>query len=956
MPSQHGGVPHYAQSQEFMDAVAAREGMPGLERLQTQYVRYKRFSEAQVSNTGWDLGTSRRNHECMGTSDHHPALYSPCMPEAVSMQIVEAPAEFAMPVKQDRRLNPPFRVRVDVQHRGPLSFPLTLRASLITQQDKDNMLTWSPEDMHEARPITELKGTTNIAHHFEAHAPGGGAQRNGNGIRKGRSASSRAAPTMSPLTHQESGQMEASPAPLGGVPPSGQQWWGRPEQSPAAGQDHGKYMEQLLMQQMAAHMGRGDTGGGTMSPQLSLSAPFPPSFSMPFPGFQPGFNPPPQQGFPPQGFPTMSQGFAPGFQPFNPSLPPGLPLNLGMQQQFPNSPQLQISQLQPHQPPQDHKQEQQEGAQAKQEQPKQEQQQQPLKPQPQQYHAFQPYQGPRASTGSLPPQPPQPTLQPPAPLNLGLQPDPLAQAQQEEEQQDRPMGLSSFEFEFVNIEFLKPTRMNKVYMVFACTIMDLDTLYVAYNVPTIGICRAEQREKACQKLGIPAPNFNYDMASPTYFKEESGATRKGARQRGPGQPPLEPEEQVQSRRGTRLKNQGLQEGSDFQSGGLHSLGLALGHFSGSSQEENLSQQEQELMAMHQLHQLQSMQPMQHFQAGLRKREAGNQLTPVVGEERLGGRRRGGPIGKPQVAAYDMPDLRRDSSEEGGRGPYSRAAMQELILEEYENTGLKRKLTKLDIQALLSQAGFPSDQSSAHAEVSQGQWEEFIAQFRATLDLLRQISSVWNVEDPCVISGFDMDRQGTVQALVNQPSGTFICRFSMSQPGCLVLSCKMAGPEHDNRADMDGLVHAIIHVNDLYERRVDTWIRDFSGATHVLDVYRQKRVDKRKVFTSNYTRLKGSAQMQQPVPALPTTGASPFASMQPLPSQPIANQLDPSGSVGVASTALPLLPPKDEELNDDALMADAAAAAAAPTSAAIMTPPPGFSAAVAVTAATPEQGK
>ncbi|KAF5842314.1 hypothetical protein DUNSADRAFT_7967 [Dunaliella salina] len=216
MPTQHGGVPHYAQSQEFMDAVAAREGMPGLERLQTQYVRYKRFSEAQVSNTGWDLGTSRRNHECMGTPDHHPALFSPCMPETVSLKIVGAPAEFAMPVKQDRRLNPPFRVRVDVQHRGPLSFPLTLRASLITQQDKDNMLTWSPEDMQEARLITELKGTTNIAHHFEAQAPGGGgAQRNGNGPRKGRCASSRAATTLSPLTHQGSGQMEASPAPFG---------------------------------------------------------------------------------------------------------------------------------------------------------------------------------------------------------------------------------------------------------------------------------------------------------------------------------------------------------------------------------------------------------------------------------------------------------------------------------------------------------------------------------------------------------------------------------------------------------------------------------------------------------------------------------------------------------------------------------------------------------------------
>ena len=34
------------------------------------------------------------------------------------------------------------------------------------------------------------------------------------------------------------------------------------------------------------------------------------------------------------------------------------------------------------------------------------------------------------------------------------------------------------------------------------------------------------------------------------------------------------------------------------------------------------------------------------------------------------------------------------------------------------------------------------------------------------------------------------------------------------------------------------------------------IRDFSGATHVLDVYRQKRVDKRKVFASNYTHLRG----------------------------------------------------------------------------------------------------
>jgi hypothetical protein len=115
--------------------------------------------------------------------------------------------------------------------------------------------------------------------------------------------------------------------------------------------------------------------------------------------------------------------------------------------------------------------------------------------------------------------------------------------------------------------------------------------------------------------------------------------------------------------------------------------------------------------------------------------------------------------------------------------------------------------------------------------------------------------VWNLEDPCVIAGFDMDRQGTVQALRSEPAGTFICRFSMSQPGCLVLTCK--APGHPN-ADGDGLVHAIIRIEDLLERRVDTWIRDFPGATHVLDVYKGKRVDKRKARRGARARGRGDA--------------------------------------------------------------------------------------------------
>ena len=108
------------------------------------------------------------------------------------------------------------------------------------------------------------------------------------------------------------------------------------------------------------------------------------------------------------------------------------------------------------------------------------------------------------------------------------------------------------------------------------------------------------------------------------------------------------------------------------------------------------------------------------------------------------------------------------------------------------------------------------------------------------------------EEPCVVSGFDMDRVGTVTALAKEPPGTFICRFSMSQPGCLVLSCKTA-PELGG-GDENNLLHAILRISDLNERRVDTWIRDFAGATHVLDVYRNKRVDKRKVFASAYQSL------------------------------------------------------------------------------------------------------
>ena len=64
----------------------------------------------------------------------------------------------------------------------------------------------------------------------------------------------------------------------------------------------------------------------------------------------------------------------------------------------------------------------------------------------------------------------------------------------------------------------------------------------------------------------------------------------------------------------------------------------------------------------------------------------------------------------------------------------------------------------------------------------------------------------------------MDRLGTIQALSSEPAGTFICRFSMSQPGCLVLTCKTL-PGHPC-SDKDNLLHAIIKV----------WVQGWKGPT------------------------------------------------------------------------------------------------------------------------------
>jgi hypothetical protein len=72
------------------------------------YVRYKCQPEAQITSAGWDLATSQRYADQLAAEEQQAyvreesLLYNGLAPTSISLRITEAPAEFAVPVKQDR--------------------------------------------------------------------------------------------------------------------------------------------------------------------------------------------------------------------------------------------------------------------------------------------------------------------------------------------------------------------------------------------------------------------------------------------------------------------------------------------------------------------------------------------------------------------------------------------------------------------------------------------------------------------------------------------------------------------------------------------------------------------------------------------------------------------------------------------------------------------------------------
>ncbi|GFH23792.1 uncharacterized protein HaLaN_21470 [Haematococcus lacustris] len=97
------------------DAIMRRDSMPGGEKWCSLYVRYHATDTAAHA-------CRRMSAACRWLSGKHQ----------LSGVL--------------RRLSPSFKVAVDVRYRGAVAVPVTVKAFLLTQQQKDNILLWSHED------------------------------------------------------------------------------------------------------------------------------------------------------------------------------------------------------------------------------------------------------------------------------------------------------------------------------------------------------------------------------------------------------------------------------------------------------------------------------------------------------------------------------------------------------------------------------------------------------------------------------------------------------------------------------------------------------------------------------------------------------------------------------------------------------------------------------------------
>lgn len=85
----------------------------GLEDRQQQFVRYAGQMEAKKVEDGWLMGESEAAYKRVHGAQSGPG-FNPknCLPQQVQLTVTSAPAEFCLPMKNDRQFKPHFQVQV----------------------------------------------------------------------------------------------------------------------------------------------------------------------------------------------------------------------------------------------------------------------------------------------------------------------------------------------------------------------------------------------------------------------------------------------------------------------------------------------------------------------------------------------------------------------------------------------------------------------------------------------------------------------------------------------------------------------------------------------------------------------------------------------------------------------------------------------------------------------------
>ncbi|KAF5840621.1 hypothetical protein DUNSADRAFT_16135, partial [Dunaliella salina] len=130
-------------------AALQRQTLPGMgpHSFQAQYVRYQ--------------GSEVNTQGCWSAAHSPGAAEQGHVADFVGLEVLEAPAEWAMPARVDRYIKPPFKVRLNVGYHGALSLPVRVKACLLTEPDIQDICAWDPlPAMVDAPSVVKLSYTS----------------------------------------------------------------------------------------------------------------------------------------------------------------------------------------------------------------------------------------------------------------------------------------------------------------------------------------------------------------------------------------------------------------------------------------------------------------------------------------------------------------------------------------------------------------------------------------------------------------------------------------------------------------------------------------------------------------------------------------------------------------------------------------------------------------------------